>query len=33
MNSLSFVPIFSVIVGVDLCVHVICQRETPKEYL
>ena len=33
MNSFSFVPIFSVVVGVDLCVHVIHQKETPKEYL
>ena len=31
MNSFSFVPMFSVVVGVDLCVYVICQRETPKE--
>ena len=33
MNSFSFVPIFSVVVGVDLCAYVIHQKETPKEYL
>ena len=31
MNSFSFVPIFSVVVGVNLCVHVIRQKEAPKD--